>query len=111
MMGGRSYPSHVNQVSIWHRDITLVTPRQLKAGQKYSQYQRQAADAGQARGHTRHAADLRQSKEARQGRQSRQPARQPSRQARHTTLVIFIYSHLQIETCMGTFQYLPSLVG
>ena len=67
--------------------------------------------AGQARGHTRHAADLRQSKEARQGRQSRQPARQPSRQARHTTLVIFIYSHLQIETCMGTFQYLPSLVG
>ena len=47
-MGGRSYPSHVNQVSIWHRDITLVTPRQLKAGQKYSQYQRQAAEAGQA---------------------------------------------------------------
>ena len=78
MMGGRSYPSHVNQVSIWHRDITLVTPRQLKAGQKYSQYQRT--------GETRQTRGLGQ-----QGRQSRgrsEAQQRQSRQARQSGVIL-----------------------
>ena len=63
----------LTQVSIWHRDITLVTPSQMKpgqkGGQKYSQYQRQAR--------TRSGSQ--------EVRQSRQSSRQHTSQARHSS--------------------------
>ena len=35
--GGGDVYVDVAQVSIWHRDITLVTPRQMKGGQSSGQ--------------------------------------------------------------------------
>ena len=58
----------VAQVSIWHRDITLVTPRQMKggqsSGQKYSQYQRQAGHVSRQTRTTRQAEAGRQTRQA-----------------------------------------------
>ena len=72
----------VAQVSIWHRDITLVTPRQMKGGQsggqKYSQYQRQAGQVSR---------QPRTSRQTEAVRQPRQTSRQTERQHRNSSLV------------------------
>ena len=82
----------VCQVSIWHRDITLVTPRQMKggqrSGQKYSQYQRQAGQV------SRQPRQSRQTEAARQTRQTRQT----ERQHRNSSLVNVIILVTPIET-------------
>ena len=106
------------QVSIWHRDITLVTPRQMKgggggggggrSGQKYSQYQRQAgAGGGQV---------SRQPRTGRQTEGGRQSSRQAERQSRKSSLVNNYHSNTTqlekpgiINTWNQAHQSVPSL--